>query len=368
MDIPVSRLNERMAVQVPSELPLGLVFVVGKVEDLALIDEDGHPHEFVLLESGHHLRCRLTDRAAHEVGFKDGDLVRAGGHLAFEPQHAGYFLLARDVEILEEFTPSRSTLSEIVAESKQQTQIVGLAAAELPTWVKQMAPPEIQEELLASAALSGEESESQPGDSWEALEDTEASMAYPTEEPALAGLSDDLIEFLSEAMDGPEDIEVTSQLISTYGQPNKSGATTGDVVRVVGPVADEIVASDEAGAKELAPVAPAEDTSDGDGGPAEEALDEVVEQAKDKDANGTATARPAAEPKAEAVAAGSVAEEAEAADQLPVEAGRTSSTGSAARRKRRDEQRDKVPWLLVVVAVFLFLLFLAVMVIGLFFV
>lgn len=368
MDIPVSRLNERMAVQVPAELQLGLVFVVGKVENLALIDEDGHPHEFVLLESDHRLRCRLTDRAAHDVGFKDGDLVRAGGHLAFEPEHAGYFLLARDVEILEEFTPSRSTLSEIVAESKQQTQVVGLAAAELPTWVKQMAPPEIQEELLARAALSGEGPELQPGDSWEALEDTEASMAYPTEEPALAGLSDDLIEFLSEAMDGPEDVVVTSQLISTYGHRNRSGAPPGDVVRAAELVASETVDSDETAAEELAPVATAEDTSGDDDGPAEVALEEALEQVTDKDANETAAARPTTEPEAEALAAGSVAEEARAADQLPGETGRMSPAGRAARRKRRDEQRDRVSWLLVVVAVLLFLLFLAVMVIGLFFV
>ena len=31
MDIPVSRLNKRMALQLPPELPLGLVFVVGNL-------------------------------------------------------------------------------------------------------------------------------------------------------------------------------------------------------------------------------------------------------------------------------------------------------------------------------------------------
>jgi hypothetical protein len=323
MDIPVSRLNERMAVQVPAQLPLGLVFVVGKVEDLALIDEEGHPHEFYLLEADHHLRCRLTDRAAHEVGFKDGDLVRAGGHLAFEPQHADYFLLARDVEILEEFAPGRSTLSEIVAESKQQPHIAGLVAAELPTWVKQMAPPEIQEELLATAAMSEAASEMRARDSWEALEDTESSMAYPTEEPALAGLSDDLIDFLSEAMDSPEDVEVTPQLITTYRQRNSPEATQIDVV--------------EPGTNTASAAVDVED---------------VTKVA----------------PESGGRSAADVSADATVADQLTGEAAEsTSSADKPVRRSRRSKQRDKVPWLMVVIAVFLFLIFLGIIVVGLFF-
>ena len=42
MDISVSHLNRRMALQIPAEFPLGLVFVVGEVEvDSTLVNEDG---------------------------------------------------------------------------------------------------------------------------------------------------------------------------------------------------------------------------------------------------------------------------------------------------------------------------------------
>ena len=39
MDISVSRLNNRLALQLPTELPLGLVFVVGTVENITWIND-----------------------------------------------------------------------------------------------------------------------------------------------------------------------------------------------------------------------------------------------------------------------------------------------------------------------------------------
>ena len=42
MDISVSQLNNRLALQLPPELPLGLVFVTGKVKDL-LIEMGSEP-------------------------------------------------------------------------------------------------------------------------------------------------------------------------------------------------------------------------------------------------------------------------------------------------------------------------------------
>jgi hypothetical protein len=364
MDIPVSLLNKRMAVQVPTELPLGLVFVVGKVEKLALMDEDGHPHEFYLLEANHYLRCRLTDWAAHEVGFKDGDLVRAGGHLAFDPQQADYYLLSRDVEILEEFVPGRSTLSEIVAESRQQPQIAGLAAAELPTWVKQMAPPEIQEELLATAALSGASSELEAADSWEALEDTGASMAYPTEEPALAGLSDDLIDFLSEAMDSSEDVEVTSELISIYERQNRSDGVPIEVVQA-GASTDDMTDSPELVAEELSPA-----VSDVDNRSVEAAVEDVAPLEPDADtpsADSGVVDRTVVTEEADPRSGEAAVEDALVTDQVRGEAESARRVDRPVRRRRRREEKDKIPWLLVVVAVILFLIFLAVIVIGLFF-
>ena len=188
-----------------------------------------------------------------------------------------------------------------------------------------MAPPEIQEELLAAASQSDAASEPVAGDSWEALEDTEASMAYPIEEPALAGLSNDLIDFLSEAMDSPDDVEVTPQMISQYVQQNSSGLGQVEVLQTAGAPAD-LAEPQELVTDELPPF-----ISDSDNRRAGDASEEMKEQVTvEKVEDRSLADRPA-------------------------------------RRRRGKQKRDKVPWLLVVVAVFLFLIFLAVIVIGLFF-
>ena len=99
MDIPVSRLNQRMALQLPAEFPLGLVFVVGMVDELDEEEEDSNLHGFFLIESDHRVRCLLSKRAATETSFNEGDKIRASGHLAFDPHKADYYLFARDVEL-----------------------------------------------------------------------------------------------------------------------------------------------------------------------------------------------------------------------------------------------------------------------------
>ena len=89
MDISVSRLNGRLASKLPPELPLGLVFVIGKVVQK---DADG----FVLSEEAHQLNCQL----AEEMEVQVGNEVRASGHLMFDPEKLQYYLLARDVEVV----------------------------------------------------------------------------------------------------------------------------------------------------------------------------------------------------------------------------------------------------------------------------
>lgn len=226
MDIPVSRLNQRMALQLPAELPLGLVFVVGEVQLSAAgssESEGDQPGDFYLEDEGYRLRCRLSERTATEFHPEAGDLIRAGGHLVFEPVLASYYLLARDVERLDGLRPSAKALAAIIADSARREQATSLVPAELPTWVKQMAPLEVRSQqadqpladgaALTSSHLNGE---------WELLADTGAAMAFPEAEPALADLSDELIAFLSQAMDSEVEVEITPEIMTDL---NTTGST-----------------------------------------------------------------------------------------------------------------------------------------------
>ena len=89
MDISVSHLNNRLALQLPQELPLGLVFVMGKVQNVVQlpVNDNGRNHQafqvwFDLIEEGFQLRCALSQRASSEIVLSEGDEIRAGGHLS----------------------------------------------------------------------------------------------------------------------------------------------------------------------------------------------------------------------------------------------------------------------------------------------
>jgi hypothetical protein len=236
MDISVSHLNRRMALQIPAEFPLGLVFVVGVVEvDSALVNTDDL-REFYLLEEDHHLLCRLSSRAAEGISLKEGDLIRAGGHIAFDQARARYCLLARDVELLSDYEPSGSPVGELIVVSHQIPD-PDLAPAPLPQWVKELAPPEVQEEWAARniaaasvALVAARESitpdEVEPAaaalavESWQGFGDGEVNLTYITEEPALAELSDELIDFLSEAIDSNDVVELTPAILAELSPPD----------------------------------------------------------------------------------------------------------------------------------------------------
>jgi hypothetical protein len=217
MEIRVSRLNQRMALQLPAELPLGLVFVVGEVQLTAAAEKlsgNNRPAEFYLEDDGYRLPCRLSERAAEEFHLEAGDKIRAGGHLVFEPSLASYYLLARDVERLDGFRPAAKPLAAIIADNSRRKQANALTPAELPPWVQDMAPPEVRSEgtdsllsvgmVMTAAELNGD---------WELLADTGAAVAYPQAEPALADLSDELIAFLSQAMDSELEVEITPEIM-----------------------------------------------------------------------------------------------------------------------------------------------------------
>ena len=158
MDISVRRLNHRLALQLPKELPLGLVFVtglVGVVEKPVVVateDERQQKHiAFELLEEGYNLRCLLIQSAENPTTVWEGEKVRVGGHLTFDPRQADYFLMTHDVEIIfeeEDVEPlfsedslalvhEQEALAAALAGVKRRSQSVAqLESAELPIWVK----------------------------------------------------------------------------------------------------------------------------------------------------------------------------------------------------------------------------------------
>ncbi len=228
MDISVSRLNKRMALQLPAEFPLGLVFVVGEVKNLSHCGDGVTVSDFYIEEHGYRLHCRLSSRAATETHISDGDLIRAGGHLAFEPAHASYYLLARDIEVLSEDRPDTSPLSQIIVDNVERSFAPQLVPAEIPQWVKQLAPPEVQSELKRQAPKP--DTPLIFGVDRQQFASAQPNMAYPANEPALASLNDDLIDFLSEAMDGQEDIELTPELLAEFkADPNNRGPSEQDL-------------------------------------------------------------------------------------------------------------------------------------------
>jgi hypothetical protein len=216
MDIPVSSLNERMASRLPREFPLGLVFVVGRVERVPSANGRDSLRHFHLVEGQHRIRCVLSERAARSSIFDEGDTIRAGGHLAFNPFWADYYLLARDIEVVPENGRSTSTLAAIIADMEQRSQQYGLVRTELPEWVKQLAPRELRHRYLEV-------------DGGQEVEETVTAARPPSgqllsvlsarsveERLAVPGLPTELVSYLSEAMDRNEDIQLTPQLLSRF--------------------------------------------------------------------------------------------------------------------------------------------------------
>ncbi len=228
MDISVRHLNRRMALQIPTEFPLGLVYVMGEVAIDSTVATGDTWREFYLREKDHQILCRISSRLAEEISIETGDLVRAGGQIIFDPGQARYLLLSGDLEILNRDEPVSESLSEQTTDS-QESLVPDEVPAPLPQWVKELAPPEVQEEWVArrmatraiAVAAVGEDTtmdEPEPAalaiESWQGFGDVDDSLAYTTEEPALSEFSDELIAFLSEAIDSNEVIELTPAILA----------------------------------------------------------------------------------------------------------------------------------------------------------
>lgn len=213
MDVPVSRLNNRLAVQLPAELPLGLVFVVGHVEQLHQADvgnSEGKRERtwFDLVEKKYRIRCELSERAAEEVRLGEGMRIRAGGHLVFDAHRANYYLLARDIETVSEAPQAaplletnghgvthaigRQALTPILADIKRRAEYTHLEEASLPYWVQRLAPPEVKREMGL----------------------LEPAPTPTAESPATATMDDDLVSVLSQAMDSDEEVELTAEMLA----------------------------------------------------------------------------------------------------------------------------------------------------------
>ncbi len=241
MDISVSRLNNRMVLQVPAELPLGLVSIVGQVHGLELRDGETRLN---LVEAGHSLQCRLTQRLAEEVLLKNGDTVRAGGHLAFDVQSAQYYLLARAIEVAPGLAASRREMAPILADIRKRADVAALVRADLPPWVKRLAPPEVQAELArmeegpAAAGAGGD----QPG-----IEPAAGESA------ASSSREEDMVAFLSAAMDREDEVELTPDVLALF-LPAYSQLGSNDRVAPQTQVDSDLTATATAAAPTATPV------------------------------------------------------------------------------------------------------------------
>ena len=227
MEISVRRLNNRVALQVPQELPLGLVFIVGAVRELQPSESAGGFATFHLVDRGYRLRCRLPQKVVEETLLEQGHRVRVSGQLSFETNAARYHLLASDVEILAATpTPAApASAKPILTDIEERGQAASLVPGDLPPWVKQLAPPEIRQELGIE--------EVEPGDTVA----VHARVDQQAATPSGGELPDDMLAFLSSAIDSDEDIELTPEMIEEY-LPDAPRLAQVDKAAVAPPIAE----------------------------------------------------------------------------------------------------------------------------------
>src|SRR5262245_44735080 len=234
MDISVSQLNHRLALQLPAELPLGLVFVTGIVRSMEKAGEEANgrttPLNFDLEQKGHRLRCKLVQRETVTVLLHEQMEVRLGGHLIFDPRRAEYFLLARDVEVIDagqedkENDPLAVDLGELVADEaaftaaltgiKRRADVSRQSPTSVPIWVQKLAPPELQEELKLD----------------EPEEQEEEAPVLAAVAPAAPVLNEEMVTYLSGLMDSEEDVELTPDILAQWAPEPAIELSTADTV------------------------------------------------------------------------------------------------------------------------------------------
>jgi hypothetical protein len=223
MDISVSRLNNRLALQLPSELPLGLVFVLGRVQNLSQTEPDSENSPavvtFQLTEKGHSIFCQLSPRAAAEVTLTEDCLIRAGGHLSFNPARAEYFLFARDVDIVAEqpdvgavTEPSsrleKAGVPKALIGVKKRSESIKTEPSDLPGWVQRMAPPGL--------AVESESKETDSEETAVAVNPTQIATPLPALAAEQPPINQELIDFVSKALESQEEVELTPELLDKF--------------------------------------------------------------------------------------------------------------------------------------------------------
>lgn len=214
MDISVDFLNRRLAAQLPNELPLGLIFVVGRVSQVWADDEgDGRSgvRQFELVQEDYRLRCLIPPRAVGGIHVAVGDKIRAGGHLTFDQWQASYVLVARDVEhedalLMPDTAVSaadRQVIREALADTNVESGPRRAGGANMPQWVEEMAP------VRAGVGQSGQ---APPEPASPLTNEHHADMTAPTS----GQLPPELVTTLAAAIDSSEDVELTPDMLAAY--------------------------------------------------------------------------------------------------------------------------------------------------------
>jgi len=231
MDMPISQINTRLFAQLPVDTGLGLLFAVGTVGQV-IYASGGRPIQFTLRQAGYALRCKVSPSVELDFELTEGQQVRATGFLNFSSQAAQYHLICRDLELAKE-TPRAEGESEAVVEEtvsldeehlspdwllgiQKRAQVAPeqVTLAEIPDWVKALAPPEAQTpEVEGANVLWGRQR-------------VEAALKPPVElevpEPPRLDEDEELLDYLLEALERSEheDVELTADLFAQFrGQP-----------------------------------------------------------------------------------------------------------------------------------------------------
>lgn len=205
MDVPVSHLNNRLALQLPAQLPLGLVFVLGEVEKFVNEDNGDSTHkQFNLIEEEHQVRCLLSERVLSGVNLQEGSNIRAGGHLIFDPTRADYYLLVRDIEIVQTSSSEPLTtavtqdeMNSIMDDVRKRAEAANMVQSELPPWVEKMAPIKNKEGVAGT------------------------DNATVSREKHSKELNNKQLAQLTAAMDSEDDVELTSGLLEVAKKLNQ---------------------------------------------------------------------------------------------------------------------------------------------------
>jgi hypothetical protein len=214
MDMPISQVNIRLFARLPPDTGLGLLFATGTISQIVYASGE-RPIQFTLRHAGYALRCKIAPDLEPSFVMQEGQWVRATGHLSFSSQSAQFHLLARDLELLSDVAPARlgmapqreqavpGWLAEVQRRAGAAADL--LAPAEIPEWVRGMAPREV---------LTGDEESRAP---W-GRQRVEAYLSQPDAPEITHSQNEGLWSQLLEALERSdhEDVELTAETLARF--------------------------------------------------------------------------------------------------------------------------------------------------------